>query len=215
MQEAEEASKAGTYPIGAIIVNPQGAIIGRGYNHVYHRGDYTSHAEMEAIRDAGCRLMQKPNYNACTLYTTLEPCLMCCGAILLARIKRVIWAKNDDVYGALRCLCKQNHCQNGAIQREGEERSVDGNCLVAHESNGQAIAQANSFQAVELQSSLSRERFPSLALLPDGYAEKIASLSIISEPERDLAREMDSWMNRWNDMKQTRLTYWEEMGGER
>ncbi len=165
MQEAEHASEAGTYPIGAIIVNPEGEIIGRGYNQVYYRGDYTSHAEMEAIRDAGCRLMKKPNFNTCTLYTTFEPCLMCCGAILLARIKRVIWIKDDDLFGVLRCLCKQNHCQ---------------------------------------------ETFPSLASLPDGYVEKIASLSIISEPDHDLTKKMDSWMSQWNAMKQDRLTYWED-----
>ncbi|HZU67588.1 MAG TPA: nucleoside deaminase [Ktedonobacteraceae bacterium] len=165
MQEAEEASKATTYPVGAIIVNPEGEIIGRGHNHVYHHGDYTSHAEMEAIRNAGCRLMKKPNYNACTLYTTLEPCLMCCGAILLARIKCVVWVKNDDLYGALRCLCKQNPCQ---------------------------------------------ESLPSPSLLPDGYIEKITSLSIISEPEHDLASKMDSWMDQWNAMKQARLHYWED-----
>lgn len=215
MQEAEHASEAGTYPIGAIIVNPEGEIIGRGYNHVYDRGDYTSHAEMEAIRNAGCRLMKKPNFNSCTLYTTLEPCLMCCGAILLARIVRVIWVKNDDLYGALRCLCKQNHCQNGATQEEDKGCGVDRDCVVTSDESGQAIVLANSFQGADLQGSLSRERFPSLSLLPGGYAEKIASLSIIYEPERDLARKMDSWMNRWNALKQTRLTYWENMRVER
>src|ERR1051326_9089212 len=96
MQLAEYAYKAGTYPIGAIIVDPRGTIIGQGYNHVYTGGDFTSHAEVEAIRSAGKRLMKKPNYEACTLYTTVEPCLMCCGAILLARIKHVIWVIDDE-----------------------------------------------------------------------------------------------------------------------
>lgn len=210
MQEAEQASEAGTYPIGAIIVNPEGEIIGRGYNHVYDRGDYTSHAEMEAIRNAGCRLMKKPNFNTCTLYTTLEPCLMCCGAILLARIARVIWVKNDDLYGALRCLCKQNHYQNEATQRKDAEYSVDEDYLVTSESSGQVIVQASSFQGADLQSSLNTESFPSLSLLPNGYAEKITSLSIISEPEHDLASKMDFWMDQWNAMKQARLHYWED-----
>src|SRR5947209_19194582 len=118
MQEAEQAYKDGTYPIGAIIVDPTDKIIGRGYNHVYSRGDYTSHAEMEAIRDAGHLLMEKQNFNRCTLYTTMEPCLMCCGAILIARIARVIWVVDDNHYGALRCLCPNSQPLNEATRKE-------------------------------------------------------------------------------------------------
>jgi len=105
MEEAKKAYEETTYPVGAVIVDPYGKIIGRGRNHVYSKGDFTRHAEMEAIRDAGELLMQKPNLNACTLYTTMEPCLMCSGAILLAGIKRVIWVlDSDDCHGVLRHL---------------------------------------------------------------------------------------------------------------
>lgn len=105
MEEAEKAYEAITYPVGAVIVDPYGNIIGRGHNHVYSEGDFTRHAEMEAIRDAGDLLMKEANLNACTLYTTMEPCLMCSGAILLARIKRVIWVLDSDVCnGALQHL---------------------------------------------------------------------------------------------------------------
>src|SRR5947207_15229667 len=104
MKEAEYAYSNSTYPVGAVIVSPDDHIIGRGHNHVYSEGDFTAHAEIEAIREAGCRLMQKGNFESCTLYTTMEPCMMCCGAILLARIKRVMWVLDDDVHGGLRYL---------------------------------------------------------------------------------------------------------------
>lgn len=109
MQEAEDAFNEKTYPVGAVIVSPEGEIIGRGHNHVYHRGDFTSHAEVEAIRNAGEKLMKAANFKRCTLYTTLEPCLMCCGAILRARIANVVWLKDDNIGGALRHLQKNIH----------------------------------------------------------------------------------------------------------
>jgi tRNA(adenine34) deaminase len=106
MEEAEKAYIKRTYPVGAVIVSPDGRIISRGHNHVYSKGneDFTAHAEIETIRGAGSLLMQKENFENCTLYTTWEPCLMCCGAILLARIKRVIWVMDDDLHGGLRLL---------------------------------------------------------------------------------------------------------------
>jgi tRNA(adenine34) deaminase len=104
MEEARCASEKDTYPVGAIIVDRDGNIIGRGSNGVYAYGDYTSHAETEAIHDAGSALMFAKNFRKCTLYTTWEPCLMCSGAILLARIARVVWIKDDNDHGALRTL---------------------------------------------------------------------------------------------------------------
>jgi tRNA(adenine34) deaminase len=104
MEEAYCAYTNKTYPVGAVIVSPDGKIISQAHNNVYSEGDFTSHAEVEAIRGAGCLLMQEENFERCTLYTTMEPCLMCCGAILLARIEHVIWVMNDDVHGGLRCL---------------------------------------------------------------------------------------------------------------
>ena len=104
MQEAEIAFNNKTYPVGAVIVGPDGKVISQGHNLVYNEGVFTSHAEIEAIRAAGDQLMRKQNFEFCTLYTTLEPCLMCCGAIIHARITHVIWIKDDDTHGALRCL---------------------------------------------------------------------------------------------------------------
>lgn len=101
LEEAERASQEGTYPIGALVVSSDGIILSRGHNRVYSVGDYTAHAEVEALRSAGGLLMAPSYRGRCTLYTTLEPCLMCAGALLLANIARVVWAANDPDYGAL------------------------------------------------------------------------------------------------------------------
>lgn len=101
LQEAEQAALEGTYPIGALIVAPDGTILASGRNRVYSHGDYTAHAEVDAIRRAGGTLMHPSYRGKCTLYTSLEPCLMCTGALLLACIAHVVWAANDSDYGAL------------------------------------------------------------------------------------------------------------------
>ena len=101
LEEAERANQEGTYPIGALVVSPDGIILSRGHNRVYSVGDYTAHAEVEALRSAGGLLIAASYRGKCTLYTTLEPCLMCTGALLLANISRVVWAANDPDYGAL------------------------------------------------------------------------------------------------------------------
>lgn len=101
MQEAEQAAQERTFPIGAVIVGPEGQIVGKGRNGVYRVGDYTAHAEIEAIRQAGSLLMASEYRGKCTLYTTWEPCLMCTGALIVAYIARVVWAANDEDGGAL------------------------------------------------------------------------------------------------------------------
>jgi tRNA(adenine34) deaminase len=208
MQEAEHAYNAGTYPIGAVIVDPGGEIIGRGCNHVYWRGDYTWHAEMEAIRDAGCRLMKKPNFNACTLYTTMEPCLMCCGAILIARIARVIWVMDDNLYGALRRLCDKNHCQNGTMQKSEAELSFAKSCTISSESSEEEMVRPGYFPESFGLSSMNAEELASPQLLPSGYAEKIATLSILPADDHELAQRMRNLMNKWDAAKEARLEHW-------
>lgn len=104
LEEAQQAGQEGTYPIGALIVGPDGIILSRGHNRVYSVGDYTAHAEVDALRSAGGVLMHPSYRGKCTLYTTLEPCLMCTGALLLASVARVVWAANDLGYGALHTL---------------------------------------------------------------------------------------------------------------
>ncbi|MFC0189378.1 nucleoside deaminase [Fictibacillus aquaticus] len=109
LEEAEISFKEGTYPIGAVLVDSEGNILSKGRNHVFSDLDPTSHAEIDVIRKAG-PLLLKPEYkNTCTLYTSVEPCPMCSGALILADIKRVVWALSDDYLGAMRIMKQGNH----------------------------------------------------------------------------------------------------------
>ena len=95
---AEEAGRAGEVPVGAVVVR-DGEIVGRGYNHPISGRDPTAHAEVAALRDAAQHL---GNYRlgGCELYVTLEPCVMCAGAIMHARVSRVIYGAADPKTGA-------------------------------------------------------------------------------------------------------------------
>jgi tRNA(adenine34) deaminase len=98
IDEAQAAEAAGEVPVGAIVVY-NGAVIGRGQNRVLRDSDPTAHAEIVAMREAG-RALQNYRLEGCTLYVTLEPCAMCAGAILHARIARLIYAAADPKAGA-------------------------------------------------------------------------------------------------------------------
>ena len=95
---AREAEAAGEVPVGAVVVK-DGVVIGRGYNAPISRHDPSAHAEMAALRDAAQHI---GNYRLvdCELFVTLEPCLMCAGAILHARIARLVYGANDPKTGA-------------------------------------------------------------------------------------------------------------------
>jgi tRNA(adenine34) deaminase len=97
--EARAAEDAGEVPVGAIVVSAAGEIIGRGNNQVLRTNDPTAHAEIVAMRDAG-RALGNYRLTGCTLYATLEPCAMCAGAILHARIARLVFATRDPKAGA-------------------------------------------------------------------------------------------------------------------
>ena len=98
LDEALLAAKAGEVPIGAIVVH-QGKIIGRGQNSLLRNLDPTAHAEIIAMRDAAKAI---GNYRliGCTLYVTLEPCAMCAGAMIHARLDRMVYATADPKAGA-------------------------------------------------------------------------------------------------------------------
>ena len=95
---AREAAAAGEVPVGAVVVK-EGAVIGRGYNRPVSGRDPTAHAEIIALRDAAERI---GNYRLadCALYVTLEPCAMCAGAIMHARVARVVYGAADPKTGA-------------------------------------------------------------------------------------------------------------------
>ena len=95
---AQEAAAAGEVPVGAVVVS-EGKVVGRGYNRPISGKDATAHAEVVALRDASARI---GNYRlpGCALYVTLEPCVMCAGAIMHARIARLVYGAADPKAGA-------------------------------------------------------------------------------------------------------------------
>ena len=102
LKEAKKAYHKDEVPIGAVVVR-EGKILGRGYNLREKKQDPTAHAEMTAIRQASAAL-KSWRLEDCTLYVTLEPCPMCAGAMLQARIKRVVYGTTDPKGGAVDTL---------------------------------------------------------------------------------------------------------------
>jgi tRNA(adenine34) deaminase len=100
LEVAHTATNTGDVPVGAIIVNNDGVIIGRGFNEREANNDPTAHAEVVAIRNAASRL-QKSRLDGCTLIVTLEPCAMCAGAIAQSRISKVVFGAWDEKAGAV------------------------------------------------------------------------------------------------------------------
>ncbi len=96
IEEAERGLSEGGIPIGSVLVN-SGAIVGRGHNRRVQRGSTILHGEMDALENAGRR--SASFYSVSILYTTLSPCSMCSGAILLYRIPRVIIGENQSFMG--------------------------------------------------------------------------------------------------------------------
>lgn len=95
---ADEAATAGEVPIGAVVV-VAGQIVGRGMNRVIRDGDTTAHAEVIALRDT-FRAINNYRVPGATIYSTVEPCAMCAGAIIHARLQRVVWGAPDLKFGA-------------------------------------------------------------------------------------------------------------------
>ena len=103
LQSARNAEKAGEVPIGACVVGPFGEILATGENRTIRDNDPTAHAEVVALRFAGAKL---GNYRLteCSVYTTIEPCVMCAGALVNARISRLVIGAADERFGAVRSL---------------------------------------------------------------------------------------------------------------
>jgi tRNA(adenine34) deaminase len=107
---AQRALEAGEVPVGAVVVC-EGGIVGRGWNRNVSLSDPTAHAEIIALREAGATV---GNYRlgSCELFATIEPCVMCAGALVHARIKRLVYGADDPKAGAVRSVMQiMNHPQ--------------------------------------------------------------------------------------------------------
>jgi tRNA(adenine34) deaminase len=128
LQEAQKAFDDYEVPVGAIVVH-KNKIIGRGYNQIEKLKDATAHAEMIAITSASNNL-QSWRLNECSIYVTLEPCIMCTGALLSSRINELYYAACDIKFGACGSVhnlaenSKTNHTikvYSGILAKESEE----------------------------------------------------------------------------------------------
>ena len=128
LREAERAGRRGEVPVGAVVVGA-GRVLGRAGNAIEATQDPTAHAEMLALRQAAAALGTR-RLLATTLYVTLEPCAMCAGAAVLARVPRLVFGATDPKSGACGSLCniaadpRLNHrCQvrGGVLERECAE----------------------------------------------------------------------------------------------
>lgn len=103
LDEARGALSTGDVPIGAVVLDDSGAVIGRGRNEREAGADPTAHAEVLALREAA-RLRGEWRLEGCTLVVTLEPCTMCAGALVLARVSRLVFGAYDEKAGAVGSL---------------------------------------------------------------------------------------------------------------
>jgi tRNA(adenine34) deaminase len=103
LDEARAALATGDVPIGAVVLDPGGSVVGRGRNVREAEGDPTGHAEVVALREAA-RVAGTWRLEGCTLVVTLEPCTMCAGAAVLARVARVVFGAHDAKAGAVGSL---------------------------------------------------------------------------------------------------------------
>jgi len=101
-REAERAFERGEVPVGAVVVRGE-EIVGRGHNMVEQLCDPTAHAEIIAIT-AACETLKSKFLNGCTLYVTLEPCMMCAGAMVWARLDRLVFGAYDEKAGSASTL---------------------------------------------------------------------------------------------------------------
>lgn len=102
LQEAEEAFEAGEVPVGAVVVRDE-RLLGRGRNRVEALGDPTAHAELLAVT-AACDTLGSKFLEDCTIYVTLEPCPMCAGALVWARLERLVFGAFDEKAGSCSTL---------------------------------------------------------------------------------------------------------------
>ncbi len=103
LDEARMAMDSGEVPVGAVLIDDEGGVVVRTHNLRETERDATAHAEILAIRDA-CRRLFRWRLTGCTLYVTLEPCPMCAGAIMAARVSRLVYGATDAKAGAVESI---------------------------------------------------------------------------------------------------------------
>ena len=103
LDEARLAMESGEVPVGAVLIDDEGGVVVRAHNLCERETDATAHAEILAIREAG-RKLSRWRLTGCTLYVTLEPCPMCAGAIMSARISRLVYGATDARAGAVESI---------------------------------------------------------------------------------------------------------------
>lgn len=123
LEQARLAAAAGEVPVGAVVVDAQGQVLGEGYNRTITDSDPTAHAEVVALRRAAARL---GNYRlpGLSLYVTLEPCVMCMGAMLHARLARVVYGAPDPKTGACGSVLDVS-----AVERINHHTTITGGIL--------------------------------------------------------------------------------------
>ena len=103
LTEGRRAYDEGEVPIGAVLIDESGILICGEHNRIEQLGDSTAHAEILALR-AASRKLQRRRLTDCTLYSTVEPCAMCAGALILCRVKRLVYGVTDSKFGAAESL---------------------------------------------------------------------------------------------------------------
>ncbi|MBI4773604.1 MAG: nucleoside deaminase [Deltaproteobacteria bacterium] len=103
LEQARKAAAKGEVPVGSVVVSETGSILGTGHNEPLAGHDPTAHAEIRALRRAA---LSRRNYRLLdsTIYVTMEPCIMCVGALLCARVKRLVFGARDHRFGAVESM---------------------------------------------------------------------------------------------------------------
>lgn len=132
LKEARKAAKAGEVPVGAVVVSG-GKVVGRGYNRSIMDRDPSAHAEMVAVRKAAKKIR---NYrlSSCEIYATIEPCPMCAGALVWARISKVVFGAKDAKAGACGSVMNVARCRklNHRMKITGGVLAKECRALIQH-----------------------------------------------------------------------------------
>ena len=115
LEEARKAYLENEVPIGAVLIDEDGVLICREHNRIEQLNDSTAHAELLALKEAS-KILNRRRLSDCTLYSTVEPCAMCAGALVLCRVKRLVYGVTDSKFGAAESIF--NVVNNSALNHQ-------------------------------------------------------------------------------------------------